>query len=114
MHQGWGGGLPRPTGRSPPGAEPPPVGCPIPADRWRTLHAAPMTAPAKLTGASSAPGALSPRKITVKGALEVRPFGQTLDRDLPRQDPGTYWRARSLEVPAVGDERPFQLTPRPE
>ena len=39
-----------------------------------------------------APGILSPRKITIKGApTGASPqAGQTLDTDLPRQDPGTY------------------------
>jgi hypothetical protein len=36
----------------------------------------------------TAPTIVSPRKITVKGAPTSRPFGQTLDCDLPRQ---THW-----------------------
>jgi hypothetical protein len=46
------------------------LAAPYPQTGGGRCHAAPMTAPAKLTGASSAPGALSPSKITVKGALE--------------------------------------------
>jgi hypothetical protein len=56
-----------------------------------------------------APGSLSPRKITIKGAPAARRrcAAQTLDTDLPRQDLGTYQEdgerrgSLTLNTPAV-------------
>jgi hypothetical protein len=70
-----GGSLPRPTGDGPPGAALPPVGSPATGGQavpppMLTL----MTAPALLAEAVLlAPGIVSPRKITVKGAPAARP-----------------------------------------
>jgi len=83
-------GRPRPTGGSPPGAAPPPGRSPAPA-AGRPLAGTPRARKAD-RAVRLAPGILSPRKITIKGAptgASPQP-GQTLDTDLPRQDPGTY------------------------
>jgi hypothetical protein len=39
--------MPRPTGKSPPGAALPPVGCPAPADSQYRFQRTPVTAPAR-------------------------------------------------------------------
>ena len=84
---------PRPMGGSPPvgGA----AAAPLPPTRRQAVPAA--TVPqrrARRNGRAVllTPGSLSPRKITIKGAPAARPrfAAQTLDTDLPRQDPGTY------------------------
>jgi hypothetical protein len=73
-----GGSLPRPTGGSPPGAALPPVGCPAPQAAGTASNAPPVTAPARPDRAAlPAPGILSPRNITVKGA----PKGASLRAD---------------------------------
>ena len=90
----WAAAKPRPTGGSPPGAPPPPVGRPAPA-AGRTLADTPPRRPRARKADRAvrlAPGILSPRKITIKGApAGASPqAGQILDTDLSRQDPGTY------------------------
>jgi hypothetical protein len=109
----WGGGLPCPTGRSPPGA-PPPVGCPIPADRWRTLSRCPDDRACKANrGVLRAGRPLAEQDHGQGRTRGCVPSGRPLTVIFRGKTLAPIGRARSLEVPAVGDERPFGLTPRP-
>jgi hypothetical protein len=92
----WGGSQPRPSGWGAYGrgtaARP---GCPAPAGRRSPPLRISDDRAARTPGRAvlHAPGILSPRKITVKGAPDgasLAAQGQTLDCDLPRQDLGTY------------------------
>ena len=86
---------PRPTGGSPPVAGA--AAAPMPRTRRQAVPAA--TFPQRRASANGravlrAPGSLSPRKITIKGAPAARRCAMAqappLTADLPRQDLGTY------------------------
>ena len=94
-----GGSLPAPFERKPSGrGRCRPAGCPAPAGRRPTPQRSPMTAPARAGRAVlHAPGILSPRKITFKGARCARVAGAmalraTPECDLPRKDPAPIRR----------------------
>ena len=110
-----------PAGAPTGGALPPRRPAPHPRAGGPRRYAATMTAPSEHRAGAvlHAPGSLSPRKLTLKGATCGRvlrtALRAALDRELPRQDLGTYQGGRVVRTKSQSARLPLiGCSPRPQ